>query len=239
MTKLKLFITGAACLFLSQTYAQEDITVQTTKSKFLDHRVGVQANELIRQVFNFNSNANNALNNPYLLTFSVTHAKSGLGLRLGVGPEFNTFKTNDGITKTENNINKVNARIGLEKVFKLSERWSAGAGADFIYATDRSIVKTSVNTFDSTKTDLSTNVKSSGYGGMGWLRYHITPHVHIGTEASFYYRTGDEQQTITITRKTSNSVGKPVMTTTTDKTDNKIKEGLFRLPMVFYLVVMF
>lgn len=241
MTVRTILATGSLCCLLSPfCHAQQEAIIPLPKEKFLDHRIGVQANELIRQVFNFNNSTNNTLNNPYLLTYSITHAKTGLGLRLGVGAEFNSFKADDGITKSENDINKVNARAGIEKVFKLSGKWSAGAGADVVYYNNTSYTKTSVRTIDSSKTDLATSESTLGYGAMAWLRYHITPRIHIGTETSFYYRKGDVSQTLTISRRdfTGGSTT-PKIVTTTDKLDNTVKEGIFRVPMVFYLVVMF
>lgn len=238
--KKSLLATGMACLFGISAHAQEtttDILPQPKEKKF-EHRIGVQMNELIRQVFNFNNNTTPALNNPYLLTYSLTHAKSGLGIRMGVGPEYTTFNTDDGITKAENNVNRINARIGIEKVFQLSYRWSAGAGADFVYANDRSFSKSFVRSFDSTSTDIVSEIKSTGYGGMAWLQYHISPRILVGTEASFYYRTGNYKQSITITTLVDN-FPEPEFETITDKQENKIKEGVFRLPMVFYLVVKF
>lgn len=238
MTKLTtLLATGMVCLLATTAIAQ-DTEVSAPKTKIFDHRIGVQANELIRQVFNFNNSSGNTINNPYLLTYSLTLAKPGVGIRLGIGPDYNTFNDDDGITKVENNINKLNARIGLEKVFILSDKWSTGVGADFIYSNDVSYSKTLVRTFDSTLTDIATQEKSTGYGAMAWLRYHISPRIHIGTETSFYYRAGNVKQKIEITQNINTFPGTTVQTTK-DEVDNKLKEGIFRLPMVFYLVVMF
>lgn len=239
MTKMTTFLaTGIACLLTTTAIAQ-DTTDTVKKSKIFDHRIGVQANELIRQVFNFNNSTVNTLNNPYLLTYSLTLAKPGIGLRLGIGPDYSTFNNDDGVTKVENNINKLNARAGLEKIFILSDKWSAGAGIDVIFSNDVSYSKTQVRSFDSALTDIATKEKSIGYGAMGWLRYHISPRIHIGTETSFYYRTGNVKQKIEITRKVNTFPNGNTTQTTTDEVDNKLKEGIFRLPMVFYLVVMF
>lgn len=223
-------------LLCNVSSAQEEMS--EPKTKLFDHRIGVQVNELVRQVFNF-SNTSSAINNPYLLMYSLNFSKSGWGIRMGVGPRFSSFKDDDGITQEENDINAIDARIGLEKAFKLSDRWSAGAGADFVYGNDVSYSKTFVRSFDSTSTDVVSTTNYSGYGGMAWIRYHITPKVHIGTEASFYYRTGDYKQEVSITRKTNTFNGQSIFKTTVTDVDNKLKEAKFNLPMVFYLVVMF
>lgn len=226
-----------ACIAVTAT-AQEEPAIP--KGKLFEHQVGVQANELIRQVFNFNNNSN-TLNNPYLLTYSLNWKKPGVGIRLGIGPDFRSFKDDDGIVQQENNINVMNLRFGFEKTFELSERWSAGAGVDAVYANDLSYTKTLTRSFDSTSTDIASSTSTLGYGAMGWLRYHITPRILIGTETSFYYRKGDFKQDISITTKTSGGIiGQPSKFETKEtKIDNKVAYGTFNLPMVFYLIVKF
>lgn len=238
MTKqIIVFVAAILCTFQSTTFAQDEPDA-APKSKIFEHQIGVQVNELVRQVFNFN-NTNSNINNPYLLIYSLSLAKSGWGIRLGVGPDFKTFKDDDGITQRDNNVNKLNLRFGLQKSFKLSDKWSAGAGVDGVYFSDVSYSKTFVRAFDSTYTDLSTQTTTKGYGGMAWLRYKIAPRVLIGTEASFYYRSGDNKQTIEVRSRTGNGFGQPQFVTTTSKLDNKLKEAQFNLPMVFYLIVSF
>lgn len=229
----------AACLVTTTIHAQEEPAAP--KRKIFEHQVGVQANELVRQVFNFN-NSSNALNNPYLLTYSLNWKKPGVGIRLGVGPDFRSFKDDDGVVQQENNINVMNVRFGFEKTFVLSDKWSAGIGVDAIYFNDVSYTKTFTRTFDSTSTDISSSTSAKGGGAMGWLRYHITPSILIGTETSFYYSKGDFKQEISITRKTSNGnpIGGPSkFETKITKTDNEVEFGKFNLPMVFYLIVKF
>lgn len=237
LRQFSMIAAAAACLFATTAYAQDEPA--TPKQKIFEHQVGLQANELIRQVFNFNNNTG-ALNNPYLLTYSLNLKKPGVGIRLGIGPDFRSFKEDDGIVQQENNINVLNARFGIEKTFVLSPRWSAGVGIDAIYANDVSYTKTFTRTFDSTSTDISSSTSTKGGGAMGWLRYHVTPHILIGTEASFYYTGGDFKQDITIRTKTvSGPIGQSKFETKTSKIDNKVAFGKFNLPMVFYLIVKF
>ncbi len=235
---MKRLLLSAILLFAgSTTYAQEEVSI-IPREKVLTHQIGVQMNELIRQVFNFNNNGTN-VNNPYLLIYHVTHKKTGLGLRLGVGPEIRKFKDDDGITETDNDIYHMNLRIGLEKTFQLTPRWSAGAGADFIYSDEQLSTYSKVRTFDSVETNITSRLNTIGTGGMAWLRYHITPNVLIGTETSFYYTTGDFKQDIAITRIVQQGPGGPKETTSNSNVDNKQTEGTFSLPVAFYLIVRF
>ncbi len=238
LLRFAMMATLTACFANTGAHAQDGPA--TPKQKIFEHQVGVQANELIRQVFNFNTN-NNTLNNPYLLTYSLNWKKPGIGIRMGIGPDFRSFKDDDGIVQQENNINILNARFGFEKTFILSDKWSAGAGVDGVYSNDVSYTKTFTRSFDSTSTDIASRTSTMGGGAMGWLRYHITPRILIGTETSFYYTSGDFRQDISITTKTSGGIiGQPnVFETKTTKIDNKVEFGKFNLPMVFYLIVKF
>lgn len=236
--KLKLAAAILLCSY-GTTYAQDDMTSTTERSGFkLNHTVGVQMNELVRQVFNFNDvSAQNQ--NPFLFIYSVNHNPTGWGLRLGVGPYFKTFQDDDGIVETESDISRFDARIGVEKAFQLSPKWSAGAGADFVYHRNQTITKTFTKTFDSTETDLKTNINTTGYGVMGWLRYHISPNVLIGTETSFYYRSGDHKQTLAITTKQTGFPGPTIRKTQISQIDNTVKEGIFYVPTALYIMVRF
>jgi len=235
--QIAVFVAGVLCTFQSSVFAQDDMAEPKTKK--INHQVGVQVNELVRQVFNFNGTTSN-LNNPYLIMYSANLAKSGWGLRLGFGPEFNTFKDDDGITIRENNINIINARLGIEKSFRLSDKWSTGAGLDGVYSSDITFSKTSVRSFDSTNTNISSYLTTTGGGAMAWLRYNISPRILVGTEASFYYRVGKFKQKVDITRRVNNGIGGTNKFETTYSTlDNKLNEGKFNLPMVFYLIVAF
>lgn len=237
----------AIALFVSTTVtAQNDEVSILPASKKLNHHVGVQMNELVRQVFNFNNSNNSNVNNPYLLMYTVNLAKNGWGLRVGVGPNFNKFNENDGVTERENDINKINARLGIEKSFRLSTRWSAGAGIDGLYGNENNRTISTIRSFDTTTTDISSKIQTYGGGAMAWLRYHLTEHVVIGTETSFYYTLGTEEQEVTITT-TGNTIITPGPSpfpitqsqTTTTTTDNDISNGVFSLPVVFYLIVSF
>lgn len=240
MKKKLQFAAAILLCSYSTMYAQDDVLTSDSRGNGfkLNHTIGVQVNELVRQVFNFNDvSARNT--NPFLFIYHVNHNPTGWGVRLGVGPYFKTFQDDDGIVETESDVNIFDARVGIEKAFRLSPKWSAGAGADFVYHRDLTITKTFTKTFDSTRTDLNSNITTIGYGAMGWLRYHITPNVLIGTETSFYYRSGDNKQQISITTKQSGFPGPGTTQTKKSEIDNGVKEGIFYVPTAIYLMVRF
>lgn len=239
--KKAVLVLASLAIATQFTYAQED-TAAKPQRKLFEHQVGVQMNELVRQVFNFNGSAANT-NNPFLVTYSLNLAKSGWGIRTGLGYTRSVTGNDDGVTKMDNDNNNLQVRLGLEKAFRLSAKWSTGAGIDGLYGTENVTTTTVVRASDTTTTRIKSGTTTQGAGPMAWLRYHITDKILIGTEASFYYRFGETKQTVTIThREFNNSVppfGTSQIVTKTSKVDKDITDGVFRLPVVLYLSVRF
>jgi len=219
-------------------FAQADARA-APKEKMFDHFVGVQLNGLIREVFNFSNNAAAAAKNPYLLIYGINLHKTGWGLRLGLGYNYNSTSSNDGITSSTAKINDFATRFGIEKAFKLSDKWSVGAGIDGVLNKDDDKTTSIVHSFDTTTTETRTLLKSYGGGAMAWLRYHVTPRVLIGTEASFYYITGTQTNTVAVTTSQPTGGGFPIITTTETVSKPTVSQGTFSSPIVFYLIVKF
>ena len=228
-----ILFTGCAC----STYAQGDATAiqPEKKEKKFDQYLGVQVNDLIRQVFNFNNTTVNANTNPFLAVYHINSIKTGWGLRAGIGYNYNSTSNNSGAVSTTSDINDVQFRLGLEKAFSLSDNWTAGAGLDFVYNSNDDKSTNITNSFDTVTTSTKTKVTSYGGGPMAWLRYNITKKILIGTEASFYYMTGKQSIDVHVEESGPGIVVQP----TDSNTDNKIKSGTFSSPVVFYLLVKF
>lgn len=224
------------------SYAQDKTTSDQVsvmpRQKRLEHQVGVQMNELIRQVFNFNSGTQATPANPYLLTYTVTHRKTGVGLRLGGGYSQRSFADDDGVNARDGDITNMNIRAGLEKSFQLSDKWTTGVGADFVFADDNNNTKNLLKSADTTTTIVNSRINSMGGGAMAWLRYSINRNILIGTEASFYYRMGRKEQTIEVTKRDFSTPSRPWVTNYT-RLENNESEGAFSMPVVFYLIVRF
>lgn len=226
------------CLLLAGTatisHAQEETEIREKK---VVHHLGVQINELVRQVFNFNSsNATATNNNPYLLVYSINSINKGWGGRIGVGYTYRSFTDDDGVNRRETDINDMQLRVGIEKAFTLSGRWSTGIGVDGLYNLNDDRTRNVIRAFDTTTTITKTDITSFGGGLMGWIRYNISEKVVIGTETSFYYVTGDQKQDLSVTRRAQNT---GMWETTVSKIDNELAEGIFRLPVAIYLMVRF
>lgn len=238
MKKAALFIAlSSACI--TPLFAQEEVATGMHEKK-LEHQVGVQANELIRQVFNFN-NANTATTNPYLLIYSLNFRKSGWGVRTGVGYTKRTITVENNTGTLETNIDEVKSRLGFEKAFRLPGRWTAGAGLDVLYNNANNKTVNTITGFDSSSVTTKSLVSSYGGGPMAWLRYNISERVLIGTETSIYYTTGFEKKTIEI-KRTGVTPG-PFPTTqpaiSISNTDDKLSNVGINLPVAIYLIVKF
>lgn len=235
---MKKSILSAICfaIALPICYSQEE-EPQMEKTRRFEHQVGVQANGLIRQIFNF-SNSNNTIDNPYLLIYSINFAKSGWGLRVGGGYNNSFQADNDGIVEHESTITNTNVRLGVEKSFRLSNKWTTGVGIDAIYGNDNDKTKAITRFFDTSTVQSKTTIQVYGGGAMAWLRYHLTDNILIGTETSFYQRIGNQSLDLTITQRNNALSSRPIVTTTS-KQDHKLNEGVINLPVAIYLIVKF
>jgi opacity protein-like surface antigen len=242
MKKLSLAaILAIGCM--QNAYAQTaDQAVAGSKDHMYDQYIGVQLNGLIRQVFNFNNSttATGTAVNPYLLTYSINSKKTGWGLRAGIGYNYNSTTGSDdgGISTTVTKINDLQARLGVEKLFQLTGKWSAGAGLDLVYTTNNDHTTNTTNasgTDPGTVTDTKSVSSTYGGGPMGWLRYSVTKSVLIGTEASFYYVSGNSTNTISISDPT---MANPVLSAPVSS-NGKVGQGNFTSPVVFFITVKF
>lgn len=238
IVKALAFCTALVLSFTTVSFAQ-DSGQDTKKEHKTEHIVGVQMNELIRQVFNFNSSAGNAANNnPYLLIYTLRFKKCGIGIRTGVGYTYQDFTTEDGLSNKVTQINELHCRLGIEKSFQLSSKWSSGIGIDGIVNLNKNYTSSILRSFDTVNTKTKSELNSFGGGAMAWLRYNISPRILIGTETSFYYATGEQKQKIEITQRDRTTFPFDVKTSITE--DNSTSSvGVFSVPVTFYLIVKF
>ena len=113
-------------------FAQKD-SVQTSGTKSSSHYIGLQANQLIKQLLNLGGSTS-AINNPYLITYSVNSNKSGVGLNLSFGytRDASLSTSGDGANQIQTTINEFFFRIGAERKRKIGKRWLLAAGGDIV-----------------------------------------------------------------------------------------------------------
>jgi hypothetical protein len=204
----------------------------------LTHQLGFQANALIRELMPVNTSQSNSLANPFSLFYSINSRKTGWGARFGFGYNQESRNTDDGVSAIKAKTTTYATRVGIEKLFRLSGKWTAGVGVDGLFKNDQNTTDTKVQSFDSTKTYIDSKSMRYGGGVMGWLRFAVTKHVLIGTETSFYYLTGKDKSKVTISRKDFNTPDFPTITNTT-RTEDQNSEAKLSLPVAVYLIIRF
>ena len=201
-----------------------------TNNKTCDNFIGVQVNGLIKQILNANTAATG---NPYLFNYSIDSKKTNYGFRIGIGYNDNVAANTTGINVTSSKTNDLQLRLGFEKAYILSHRWSAGIGIDFILNYNNDYNNNANNYYsDTTISNSKTLMTTYGAGAMGWLHYNITKHIVLGTESSYYYYAGTKNQTVDYT---TNIAGSNVVAES--KINTTVSHGNFSSPMVIYLMI--
>ena len=232
--KYKLLITISLFLLGFTSNAQE---LQLSNNRAYDYYIGVQANNLIKQILNSNSTGTG---NPYSVNLSMDSKKTGWGFRMGIGYGHGNGNNNLGTELTNSSGDDLQLRLGIERAYSLSKRWSAGAGFDFVLNSNndfnyQSVYSTnSIGQADTLHTGTRTLAYSMGGGLMGWLRFKISEHLLIGTESSFYYIAGMKKQTVSYNQWTG--IGYVDETSTTNK---GISQGAFTAPIAIFIHVKF
>jgi hypothetical protein len=234
---MKKFFLLSMLFCYTQFASAQDNNSSTNNDKLFEHSVGLQVNQLIRQVLNF-SNTTTPNNNPYLLTYGIRNLKNNWGLRLGLGYNYNANTSDDGITKSDNKINDLQLRLGIEKYFEFSDHWVAGVGLDGLLNINNDKTTTVVVSTDTSTSVTNTTLGSYGLGVMSWIRYNITDYISIGTEASFYYTSGNQKQDITNTTQAT-SGGQSSYNVSTSKLSNTISNGTISLPVALFISIRF
>jgi hypothetical protein len=227
-----------ACLTLN-SFAQSD-----SSSRRFEHYIGVQANQLFREIFSVRENASE-INNPYLINYSVVSARSGMGINAGLGYIFNEFKTGDAANERETTNNNFFFRIGFETKFNVGKAWQVGVGADALIDNQKNKTISNSNTgFGKISAETNDKISALGTGPRLNINYRISQRVLVGTEASYYYRSRriKENSKITTTaREFDPNTGTERDVTRTELSDNedKSKNILFNVPAVIWLVLKF
>jgi hypothetical protein len=173
-------------LVITTGFAQEETAPPPRK---VAHYVGIQANQLIRQLFSL-SNSNSAINNPYLMTYQVNSLETRVGLNIGLGMNIDQFNDDIGTLRRESKISDIFFRIGIEKKTYLAKKWILSAGFDIVVDNQSNSTKT-FDPINPNNTQAETKNKTSGVG-IGprcGLYFHINDKILLGTEASYYLKS--------------------------------------------------
>lgn len=175
-----------ACVMLASTWCSLAQEAQVDRKS--DHYVGIQANQLLRQIFNLGGN-NAVVNNPYLMTYAVNNKTTGVGVNLGFGFTYDQRVTDDQFVDRTTTTSDLFFRFGFEKKSTLAPKLIISTGVDLITEFNKS----ETNTGDLTQPggDFSSGTKSSGFGGgpRVSLNYAITEKIIVATEANYYFKS--------------------------------------------------
>lgn len=186
------------------------------------HYIGVQANQLLRQLLSFGASSS-AVTNPYLLTYSVNSRSTGFGFATGLGLSSTTTKNNDNFTSVVSTVNDFAWRFGLEKKKYLSKYWLFGIGGDVVVELNSAESVSQTGT-GNPEISVKTKTHRAGFGPRASLAFQFHDRLMAGTEAAYYFKWGNQEQT------TSGS-GQPNTPST------KIKSFNFSLPAVIFLTM--
>jgi hypothetical protein len=240
----RLFLSGFLLLQALNSFAQTD-SVKKAKPLQMSYSVGLQANQLIKQLINLSNSP--AVNNPYLLTGTVSSGKYfGINVHGGVGYSYSRITDVESPTNHESKIHQVDYRYGIGKNFTLGPRWEASVGVDIAeeYKVNKTFA-TSVTIFsittDSVETVSTSKTTAKGQGLELTLAYHLSPHILLGTEATFYYITSHLKQNGEVFETITNTSNPDADTYTFETTNSETKEVDFTTtaPVALFLIVKF
>jgi hypothetical protein len=212
----KLFLTAAFAVAANLLFAQTPVE----KTRQYNHYIGVQANQLLKQLINLN-NSNIPVNNPFIIVYTVSNIKSGWNAHAGIGYVYKKITDKNSPANHESKINDLDYRFGAGKTFMLGKRFEAACGLDFVgrYNLDKTFTTSVIdfgNTTDSSNTNVTSKTTSAGFGAQFNLSYHISEHILIGTESSYYFSDAVEKQNVLVTETIINNFTNTSTTTTTN-----------------------
>lgn len=219
MLKKSIFVIVFICFIFS-------LSAQDSLSKRSDHYVGVQVNQLIKQIFNFSSSSS-AINNPYLLTYAVNSVRTGWGANFGLGYTFNEFTDGDAFSQRKTKINELFFRTGFEKKSSFGKRWILSAGMDVLIDLKNNSTKTVQD--NNAQLTFKTKTKSNGWG-LGprvTLNYDITGKLLVGTEVTYYFKS------------MKNTVVNSGGSISDEEITEKLKNFQFNVPTAIFMILKF
>jgi len=231
-----------SALFIATTSASAQ---QADTTKILHHYVGIQANQLLKQLINLN-NTNTLISNPYLLTYSLYSARCHWGIETGFGYNYQRSKDKLSTADQESKINETFYRFGIAREFGMGKRWMASAGIDYIgsYQLDKTFSFT-VTEFipqkDSTASVSTTITKVKGEGVQLRLAYALSSHIMLSTEATFYFTTTNKKSNVLVSDTFTNTSFPDQNFYTLSSSNTETEESAFNItvPVAIFLTIKF
>lgn len=239
---MRLFFCGVLLVaLLSVDGKAQDST--KVKPRAYTHYFGLQANQLLRQLFDFGGSSTVPAN-AYSLVFSFNSPLTGAGMNTGFGYTFNEFNDGDATNKRETKINDFFLRVGYEKKRSLGKRWLASTGIDVVVDRQRNETEntTDFGSGNRSKINSKTKISAWGLGPRITLNFKVSERIYIGTEATYYFKSIKDERIIEseITSQIFDPfTGQIRLQTTRDKdeVESKNKRFSFASPAVLFLLL--
>jgi hypothetical protein len=186
---VRLCVVACACIISLQAIAQPVSTPPERKSYVY---VGLQANQLIRQLFSLGNPP--AVANPYLLTITTNDRVTGVGFATGIGYTYNQARTGDNFNLVDVSTGDFALRMGIEKKMIISGRWIWSIAGDAVFHKVKEVSKGANPS--TTSVTSTTTITEGGIGPRCGIYFSLADRVLLGTEASFYMSFGKEKNTV-------------------------------------------
>lgn len=234
----KIWVLLAFAQLTTMSVRAQDETAPERKSS---HYVGLQANQLIRQIFNFSATSS-VVNNPYLLTYAVNSNRGGGGFTMGFGYAFAETNDGDQFVERTTTTNDLFFRIGIEKKSMLAKKVILSIGGDIVLDRQKSETETKEKTQSQINFANAQKHNGAGFGPRLGLNYMLTDKIIIGTEANYYFKSIKVKQTQTnvfFETVFDPITGQPrqVRRTEENSTEEKNKRFQFNSPAVIFLIM--
>ena len=175
---------GMQLTSVKRTISPQDKKKPTTLS---NHYLGIVANQLLRQLFNFGGN-NNSFSAPYLLQYAINAKKNGKGVNIGLTYDKNSFTdvSNGATRKTNNRI--IAFRIGYDRKVDWGKRWIGIYGFDLLQDGSKS------KTVSTPGFTIETSSKGWGIGPRFGILFRVSEKILLGTDAAYYFKVSKSSQ---------------------------------------------
>jgi hypothetical protein len=209
----------------SKSRSQSFSSDTKASSKIVSHYIGLQANQLLRQLFNLSGNSG-AINNPYTATYAFNGRNKGHGMSFGLGLLSENINDNNPGQQIQRDTKAMDIffRVGYEWKIVLAPRWVWGWGVDALLIRSKRDTKTTQNSFTS---EINTTSKGWGLGPRVSLLFNVSRSIYLGTEASWYYQSTQSDSELIFT-------GNPPQ-----KSDLENSTFSLQVPVAIFLIVKF
>jgi len=215
----KILVSAVFLFMILPGFAQDSL------KRKANHYLGIQANQLLRQILNFGNST--SIDNPYLFVYSINSIETGFGMNIGMGYTFNESKDGDAFNTRKTTINNLAFRVGFEKKSELSKRWLVSWGFDVVIDNQKNNTINTIDFGQGNNSTVETTSKTSafGIGPRLTLNYKISEKIFLGTESTYYFKSGENK--LTVNQSTGGN----------NETSDKFKRFQLAVPVVLLLIL--